>query len=272
MSEPKTKIACLAPKAVEGCLFRANALGQVYKQTIQVTYLGGITCEDGKMDKEMANDLRQEWGCYKQTGTSLYRRELCPRLKVLLLHDEVAETLLYGCTTPTHLEEQYRKLNSVLRDFFTRCIGWNMRTRTGRPLFYTEALHETDCTKTLEATARRRGLLFAGSVMLMGNDRLPKRVMLGTVERGEGYRGGQELGRMKQDGGGRRAPKKRTNGTARWKGGEMVHDEMTETRTGTSSEAPFGEDGKLSKGADKGGRDCGRTESKTKRRRGPEKK
>eukprot|EP00903_Cladosiphon_okamuranus_P017583 g16196.t1 len=47
--------------------------------------------------------------------------------------------------------------------------------------------------KTIEATVRkRRRLCFAGFVMRMEDDRLPKRVLLGTLATGKGYRGGQE--------------------------------------------------------------------------------
>lgn len=49
-----------------------------------------------------------------------------------------------------------------------------------------------DCTETIEATVRKRRLLFARFVMSTGDVRRPKRVMLGRLEGEEGYRGGQE--------------------------------------------------------------------------------
>eukprot|EP00752_Nemacystus_decipiens_P015574 g13897.t1 len=64
--------------------------------------------------------------------------------------------------------------------------------RTDRPLSYAEVLLRTGCEETIEATVRKRRLCFAGFVMRMEDHRLPKRVLLGTLATGKGYRGGQE--------------------------------------------------------------------------------
>eukprot|EP00752_Nemacystus_decipiens_P006062 g5471.t1 len=60
-----------------------------------------------------------------------------------------------------------------------------------RPLSYAETLR-TGCEETIEATVRKRRLCFAGFVMRMDDDRLFKRVLLGTLATGKEYRGGQE--------------------------------------------------------------------------------
>lgn len=78
------------------------------------------------------------------------------------------------------------------RKFLTRCIGWSKWKRTDRPLSYAETLRRTDCEETIEATVRKRRLCFAGFLMRMEEGRLPKRVLLGTLATGVGYRGGQE--------------------------------------------------------------------------------
>ncbi|CAB1109459.1 unnamed protein product [Ectocarpus sp. CCAP 1310/34] len=48
------------------------------------------------------------------------------------------------------------------------------------------------CEETIEATVRKRRLCFAGFVMRMEDSRLPKRMLLGAMAGGVGYRGGQE--------------------------------------------------------------------------------
>ncbi|CAB1118767.1 unnamed protein product [Ectocarpus sp. CCAP 1310/34] len=48
------------------------------------------------------------------------------------------------------------------------------------------------CEETIEATVRKRRLCFAGFVMRMKDSRLPKRMLLGAMAGGVGYRGGQE--------------------------------------------------------------------------------
>ncbi|CAB1115349.1 unnamed protein product [Ectocarpus sp. CCAP 1310/34] len=54
------------------------------------------------------------------------------------------------------------------------------------------ALIQAGCEETIEATVRKRRLCFAGFVMRMEDDRLPKRMLLGAMAGGVGYRGGQE--------------------------------------------------------------------------------
>ncbi|CAB1118404.1 unnamed protein product [Ectocarpus sp. CCAP 1310/34] len=88
--------------------------------------------------------------------------------------------------------EHNTKLNGTQRQFLTRCIGWRKRKRSDRPLSYAHALIQAGCEETIEATVRKRRLCFAGFVMRMEDSRLPKRMLLGAMAGGVGYRGGQE--------------------------------------------------------------------------------
>ncbi|CAB1115474.1 unnamed protein product [Ectocarpus sp. CCAP 1310/34] len=115
-----------------------------------------------------------------------------PHLKIRLLQAEVVETLLYGCASWSLSVEHYTKLNGTHRQFLTRCIGWSKRKRSDRPLSYAQALIQAGCKETIEATVRKRRLCFAGFVMRMEDSRLPKRMLLGAMAGGVGYRGGQE--------------------------------------------------------------------------------
>ena len=58
------------------------------------------------------------------------------------------------------------------------------------------ALLRTD-SESVETTVRRRRILFAGFVLRMGEERLPRRVMFGEMLGGKGYSGGQEWDCMK---------------------------------------------------------------------------
>ena len=76
------------------------------------------------------------------------------------------------------------------------------RDRTDRPLSYAEALPRAGCTETIEATVRKRRLLFGGLVVRMEDERLPKLVLLGETERGKRSVGGQEhcwMRRLEED-------------------------------------------------------------------------
>ena len=145
------------------------------------------------MDKEIKNRICRAWRCFRRHSEAMYdRRRANMWLKVQLLQAEVVETLLYGCASWSLTADHYTKLNGAHRLLLTRCIGWSKRKRTDRPLSYAETLLRTGCDETVEATVRKRRLCFACFVMRMKDSRLPKRVLLGTLATGKGYRGGEE--------------------------------------------------------------------------------
>ena len=79
-----------------------------------------------------------------------------------------------------------------IRKFLTRVIAWRKGKRTDRPLSYAEALTRAGCAETIEATVRKRRLLFAGRIMRMGDERLLKIVLLEEAVGGGSSVGGQE--------------------------------------------------------------------------------
>ena len=67
-----------------------------------------------------------------------------------------------------------------------RCLGWRKRKRASRTLSYADALAKT-ASESIEATVRKRRILFAGFVVRMGKERLPQRVMFAELVGGKGY-------------------------------------------------------------------------------------
>ncbi|CAB1101598.1 unnamed protein product [Ectocarpus sp. CCAP 1310/34] len=250
VSEPKTEIMCMLPKGIEERPFTVSAAGQTYKQTDRFVYLGRTISADGKADREITSRSCRAWKCYRRNSASMYDRRRADRLlnirllqaevvdrllKIRLLQAEVVEPLLYGCASWSLTAEHYTKLNGTHRQFLTRCIGWSKRKCSDRPLSYAQALIQAGCEETIEATVRKRRLCFAGFVMRMEDNRLPKRMLLGAMAGGVGYRGGQEsdwVSRLGEDlvafawetkrkgGNGKRAPRTRRCGTTRSRTGQ----------------------------------------------------
>ena len=75
--------------------------------------------------------------------------------------------------------------------FLTRCIGWRKHKRANHPFSYLEMLIKTG-SESIEATLRRKRILFAGFVARLEDTRLPKCVMFGEMVGGAGCVGGQE--------------------------------------------------------------------------------
>ena len=108
-----------------------------------------------------------------------------------MLRAEVLETMLYGCVTWSPRACHYDTLRRAHHRSLTRCIGWRRHNRADHPISYLDTLVNTG-SESIEATLRRRRILFAGFVARMEDTRLPKCVMLGESVGGVGCVGGEE--------------------------------------------------------------------------------
>ena len=108
-----------------------------------------------------------------------------------MLRAEVLETMLYGCVTWSPRACHYDTLRRDHHRFLTRCIGWRKHDRANHSISYLDTLVKTG-SESIEATLRRRRILFAGFVARMEDTRLPKCVMFGEMVGGAGCVGGQE--------------------------------------------------------------------------------
>ena len=176
--------------------FSVEAAGQVYNQTNEFVYLGGNVNHNADMSIEVDRRIRNAWCRFRK-----YTLELCDRpsvaleLKLRMLRAEVLETMLYGCVTWSPRACPYDTLRRVHHRFLTRRIGWRTHNRANHPISYRDTLIETG-SESIEATLRRRRILFAGFVARMEDTKLPKCVMFGELVGGAGFVGSQEKERM----------------------------------------------------------------------------
>ena len=166
--EAKTEIMCLQTKGGGKVSFTMNAVGQVYKQTIEFVQLGGAITADRDLSIEITRRLQRAWACFQRYKMEIYDRPgMRLRLKVRLLQAEVIETLLYGCMTWSPDKPDYDRLRRIHHPVLLRCFRWRERKRDDRTLSYADALAKT-ASKRIEAIVRKRGILFAGFVACMG--------------------------------------------------------------------------------------------------------
>ena len=96
--------------------------------------------------------------------------------------------MLYGCVTWSPRACHYDTLGRAHYSFLTCCIGWRKHNRTDHPIFYLDTLVKTG-GESIEATLRKRRILFAGFVARMEDTRLPKCVIFGELVGGAGSPG-----------------------------------------------------------------------------------
>ena len=121
----------------------------------------------------------------------LYDRPSAPlELKIRMLRAEVHKTMLYGCVTWSPRACHYDTLRRAHHRFLTRCIGWRKHNRADHLISYLDTLIIKTGSESIEATLRRRRILFTGFVARMRDTRLPKCVMFGELVGGAGCVGG----------------------------------------------------------------------------------
>ena len=99
--------------------------------------------------------------------------------------------MLYGCVTWSPCACHYDTLRRADDRFMTRCIDWRKHNRADYTIFYLDTLVKTG-SESLEATLRRRRILFTGFLARPEDTTLPKCVMFGEMLEGAGCVGGQE--------------------------------------------------------------------------------
>ena len=194
VSEAKTEIMCLRAKGMpeSTATFSVEAAGQVYNQTNEFVYFGGNINHNADLFIEVDLRVRNAWGSVRKYTLELYDRPSAPLdLKIRMLRAEVLETMLYGFVTWSPRTCRYDTLRRAHHRFLTRCIGWRKHNRANHPIFYLDTLMKTR-SESIEATLRRRRILFAGFVVRIEDTRLPTCVMFGEIVEGAGCVGARK--------------------------------------------------------------------------------
>ena len=128
-----------------------------------------------RLSIEVDRRMRNAWCSFRKHTLELYDRPSAPlELKIRMLRDKALETMLYDCVTWSLRASHYDTLRRAHHRFLTRCIGWRKHNHPAdHPIFYLDTLIKTG-SESIEATLRRRRILFAGFVARMEDTRLPK--------------------------------------------------------------------------------------------------
>ena len=173
--------------------FSVEAAGQVYNKTNEFVYLGGNVNHNADLSIAADRRTRNAWCSFREYTLKLYNRsERSPRAQnPRMLRAEVLETMLYGCVTWSPRACHYNTLRRTHHRFLTRRIRWRKHKRADHPISYLDTLIKTG-NESIEATLRRRRILFAGFLARMKDTRLPKCMMFGEMVGGAGCVRGQE--------------------------------------------------------------------------------
>ena len=176
VSEAKTKIMCLRSKRrpESTATFSVEAAGQVYNQTNDFVYPGGNVNHNADLSTEVDRRIRNAWCSFRKYTLELYDQPSAPfKLKFRMLRVEVVETMPYDCVTWSARACHYESLRQAQHSFLTCCICWRTHNRANHPISCLDMLIKTG-SENIEATLRKRRILFAEFVARMEDARLPK--------------------------------------------------------------------------------------------------
>ena len=185
--ETKTEIMCLRAKGMpeSTATFSIEAAGQVYNQTKEFVCLRGNVNHNADLSM-VGRRIRNAWCSFRKYTLKLYNRPSASlELKTRMLRAAVLETMTYGCITWSPRACHYDTLRRAYHRFLTHCIGWRKHNGADHPISYLDTLVKTE-SESIEATLRRRRILFAGFMARMEDTRLPKYVMFEEMVRGAG--------------------------------------------------------------------------------------
>ena len=132
--------------------------------------------------------------CLGRFGPELYDRTTASlSLNFRMLKAEAIEALLYGCETWTLRAEHFAKLRTAHHLVSPVASHWLPAPTSYQPRhpLVREGPKEERC-ESIETAIRKPRLFFAGGVARQRKERLPSRVMFGTMADGENPRpGGQ---------------------------------------------------------------------------------
>ena len=165
----------------------------MYNQTNEFVYLGGNINHNVDLSIEVDLRVRNAWSSFRKYTLKLYDRPSAPlELKIRILRAEVLETMLYGCVTWSPRTCRYDTLRRAHHRFLTRCIGWRKHNRANHLISYLDTLVMKTGSESIEATLRRRRILFARFVARIDDTRLPTCVMVGEMVGGAGCVGARK--------------------------------------------------------------------------------
>ena len=196
VSENKTKIMYTARESelkTRRVTITVTAAGQSYEQVVQFTYLGTKLSEGGGVSVEIAQRSAKAWGKWHVRKKALYQNKgVRPGVKLEILKQEVIETLIYGCGAWTTNAKDMAHLNSVHYKLLIQTLElWKeKKKKSDRPRSYSSILKQYRLD-SMETTVKLRRLKWAGSVMRMKDNRLPKIMMFGELAGVERSMGGQ---------------------------------------------------------------------------------
>jgi len=163
--------------------------GEPVKSVSSFTYLGSVVSSDNSIDLEITRRVQSAASAFGALETRVWsQRGIKLATKCKLYRVFVLPCLLYSAETYTLYRRHTKKLTTIQLRHLRNIMGisWQDRISNG------EVLQKANM-QSVEAILTKTQLRWAGHVVRMEEDRLPKAVLYGELTTGKRKRGGQKL-------------------------------------------------------------------------------
>ena len=161
-----------------------NVGQQRLEEVDRFTYLGSSLANDGNVDHDIKCRLGKASAAYQRLRPIWNSSTLALPLKIRLFNSIVIPTAIYACETWKTSTSIVKKLNT----FQQRCLRHILKV-TYHDRVSNEEVHRRTATRPLAEIVTERRFRFAGHVLRLPSDRLPRTAMFWTPGRGKRKRG-----------------------------------------------------------------------------------
>jgi hypothetical protein len=161
-------------------VIRGESVGRVE----DFKYLGSTLANEGDLEKELTRRRALADGKFAELKHIWSNKKVSVATKMVFYRAFIPATLLYGCESWATTQAQENKLNVSHMRFLRRIFGvtrWHRQTN--------EHIAASCDIQQIPALISRARMRWAGHLCRMGDDRLPKRILFGSLVEGSRAQG-----------------------------------------------------------------------------------
>ena len=188
ISTQKVQVMCQAAPHTTWPNPRITVKGNALEVVDKFTYLGSVLSKNVTIDNEVNNRLAKASATFGRLSKNVWDCEglsVLPKLK--LYKAVVLSTLLYACETWTAYSRHIKKLNW----FHLNCLYRLLHIQWWQRVPDTEVLNHTELLN-IHTYLCKAQLCWAGQVLRMNEECLPKCLLFGSLAEGKRPIGGQK--------------------------------------------------------------------------------
>ena len=162
--------------------------GQKLSNVNRFTYLGSTLSQEVHIDDEINTRIARASSSFGRLQTTVWnRRGIKPLTKIKVYTAAILPILLYACETWTVYSRHEKRLNH----FHMTCLRKILKIKWQDRVPDTEVLQQTNMP-SIFTLLRKAQLRWAGHVVRMSEERLPKKIFFGELAGGKRSQGGQK--------------------------------------------------------------------------------